>query len=305
MTDGNVYLDMDPGIDDALALAVALGKIHQVQGLMTVAGNVSGDKTYLNGYRLLTVMKRLDLPLVAGAASPLFYPLSTAEDVHGLSGLEGYDFGTVNPDRAPGAPPAWQWLSERLAKPGPHHVIATAPLTNLARLILGFPNAWQRLESLTIMGGSLIGGNITPTAEFNFFVDPDAAEVVLRAARTVAIVGLDVTHRARLPLHHLDRLRQFGRVGAMLGQLLAKYGTQEHRREGLAVHDAVAVAAFDRPELFEWREMPMAVVRQGELRGTLVALPEPERTPVRYAVDIDPEGFLDWLWQGLEPWGDV
>lgn len=302
-----MYLDMDPGIDDAAALVAAAGRTT-IEGVMTVAGNVEADKTLRNAGRLLRVLGLEEVPLVAGAEVPLLHRLVTAPQVHGPSGLDGYAF--PRGERRPtAAEPAWRWLAgalERRARPAA--VVATAPLTNLARFLAAFGDASYRgrVEVLTVMGGSLVGGNVTPTAEFNFYADPVAADLVLGSGWPIRVVGLDVTMVPGIPVGDLDRLAEYGEAGRMLQGLLAVYA-DNLRAIGEAVdvvylHDVAAVAAAVRPELFTFTPMRLRVVPDGEFRGTLVEEPARSgRAAVEYATGVDADAFRAWFWDSLEP----
>ena len=212
------YLDMDPGIDDAVALAVALNR-GDVAGITTVAGNVDGEKTFRNAGRLLKVFGRPEVPVVPGARRPLFLAVPTyAEHVHGPSGLEGYPLAEEGLQAASDLP-AWQWMAECLRNEDqPVDWVATGPLTNVARFLGAYDDDRYRarVRTITVMGGSLCGGNVTDTAEFNFYADPDAADFVLGSGWPVRMVGLDVTMRPGLPISDLTKLGEMGTVGAVL-----------------------------------------------------------------------------------------
>lgn len=305
-----MYLDMDPGIDDAAALAVAAGR-KAIDGVMTVAGNVEAEKTLANAGRILRVLEQDKVPLVGGAETPLLHRLVTAPHVHGRSGLDGYAFSRGQ--RPPTtAEPAWRWLAAELrGRSEPADIVATAPLTNLARFLgaFGDPLFRDRVRTLAIMGGSLIGGNVTPTAEFNFYADPVAADFVLGSGWPIRVVGLDVTMVPGIPVRELARLTEYGEVGRMLSGLLAVYA-DNLRAIGEAVdvvylHDVAAVAAAARPDLYTFTPMRLRVIPDGEFRGTLA--PEPERTgrpTVEYATGVDAEAFRAWFWESLEPFRD-
>lgn len=297
------FLDMDPGVDDAVALAAAVSRLH-IAGVTTVAGNVEAEKTFANAGRLLNLMGRPDIPLVPGSTAPLFYPLVTARRVHGESGLDGFPFEGDVPARVPSSSlPAWAWMADRVASfTVPVQWVATGPLTNVAKFIWGYGHLRPRFTTLTVMGGSLAGGNITPHAEFNFYVDPDAAEAVLASGWEIRVVGLDVTHKATLNDGEVAQFARFGRVGAALGAMVAAYSRRtENGGEGtVSLHDAVAVFAAERPDLLEWETLPLEVVRMGPERGALKRSRDPARQPVSAAVNIDRTAFLHWLWQSLK-----
>ncbi len=300
------YLDMDPGIDDAVALAVALNR-GDVAGITTVAGNVDGEKTFRNAGRLLKVFGRPEVPVVPGARRPLFLAVPTyAEHVHGPSGLEGYPLAEEGLQAASDLP-AWQWMAECLRNEDqPVDWVATGPLTNVARFLAAYDDDRyrSRVRTITVMGGSLCGGNVTDTAEFNFYADPDAADFVLGSGWPVRMVGLDVTMRPGLPISDLTKLGEMGTVGAVLAGLMGYYAEAIVRlgeaSDQIYLHDVVAVAATAHPEKFTWKQVPLQIVREGELRGTVVEVLHGERRPlVDVAVDVDSQWFLRWVWESL------
>lgn len=300
--DNKVFLDMDPGIDDALALTVALKRMN-VLGITTVAGNVSVDHTFQNASHVLR-HEGQSVPVIRGAKEPLFYPLLTAERIHGSAGLGDYTWDTndvpVPPDDA------WVWLFEQLRQqPQTCHLIATGPLTNIALMLLAFPTVLNHVTSITCMAGGMPGAKLDKAAEFNVFVDPHAAEAVFRYGDHLQMVGINVTHRALLPIADLPKLKRYGRVGGLLFTLLSYYGNNSRGEGGdpnsFPVDDVVAVAAVDAPELFTWKTMPLTVVLEGRLRGTVILSPfDTNRPEVKVASDINVPDFLDWFWQSFE-----
>ncbi|NMP22777.1 nucleoside hydrolase [Sulfobacillus harzensis] len=292
-----VWLDMDPGHDDALALLAALATLP-VRGLSTVAGNQTVDKTFLNARRVLHAAGR-EIPVAPGYDRPLFRPLVTAGEIHGASGLEGYTFSPLEPVDAPHG---LQLMADAFREsPEPIDIIATGPQTNVAAFLIGFPQWRSRIASVTFMGGSLNGGNVTPTAEFNIFVDPDAAHYVVQSGIPTRMVGLDVTHQALLHPGQLTRfLTLRPPLGEMLYGLFSFFGRHEPNAgaDGMPIHDVLSVAALIHPEFFRWMKTPLGVERQdGERLGQTI--PASSGPPIEVAVDIDTERFFAWLWQSL------
>ena len=295
-----VLLDMDPGHDDALALLVALSCLP-VRGVTTVAGNQIVEKTYLNTRRILDVAG-IHCEVVRGASKPLFRPLVVADRVHGDSGLDGYDFPLIAPARSVDA---FSWLRQRIREEPKVRWIATGPLTNIAVWLMGHPDLREKITDITVMGGALRGGNVTRYAEFNFYVDPDAAHYVLTSGVPVSLVGLDVTHKALLSSHEFYRFKELGTpVGEMLYQLFAFFSQHEPNAgpEGTPVHDVLAVAALAQPHLFQWTPMALHVERCDDgHRGKMTVISNQGAVPgVNVATDIDVEGFFSWMWQQLE-----
>lgn len=296
----NVLLDMDPGHDDALALLTAL-PLFTVLAVTTVAGNQTLDKTTLNARRILNAAGA-DVPVVPGYATPLFRELVTAAYVHGESGLDGYAFPMIA-EAEPG-PHAMAYLAEKFSRsPEPIPWVPTGPLTNVAAFLMGHPHLMPKIASITLMGGALKGGNITPHAEFNIYVDPDAAQYVMASGLPVRMVGLDVTHRALLSPARMKEqfLSLRAPVGEMLYSLFSFYGRHEPESgsQGMPIHDVLAVAALDRPDLFQWQSTPLRIGRaDDQYRGS--TQPADQGPLVDVAVDIDVPAFFDWLWQALD-----
>lgn len=295
-----VYLDMDPGHDDALALFLAMSCLP-VRGLSVVAGNQTVDLTYRNACRLVQMGGWSDFPVAKGSARPIFVPLFVADYVHGETGLDGFTFPFA--DDASSAPrDAACWLPQVIGHESePIDWIATGPLTNVARLLIGHPHLKSRIRSLTIMGGALGVGNVTPYAEFNLYVDPDAAAYVFEAGLPLTMVGLDVTHRVLLSPAHIERFKTWDTaVGEMFYGLFSYFQHHEPNAtsHGVPIHDALAVAAVARPDLFAWKDAPLVVERCGERRGQTQKCDR--GAMVRVAVDVQVAEFFEWFWQQLE-----
>lgn len=294
-----VWLDMDPGHDDALALLVALASLP-VLGVSTVAGNQTVDKTFLNARRILGAADCI-VPMAPGYPRPLFRPLVTAADIHGVSGLEGYPFPPLPVWENP--PHALKMMAGLIASASdPIDIIATGPQTNVAAFLMGYPHLRSNIGSVTFMGGALDGGNITPYAEFNIYVDPDAAQLVVTSGLPIRMVGLDVTHKALLHPSQLDRfLGLRPPIGQILHGLFTFFGQHEPHAgaEGMPVHDVLAVAAHVHPEFFRWKTTPVWVERQenhARLGATIAGGLGPA---IDVAVDIHVEAFFAWLWKIL------
>ena len=243
MTD--IILDCDPGHDDAIALLLALGSPDlNLLGVTTVSGNQTLEKTTANAIRVLDYVGRDEVPVAAGADRPLVRDRHVAAEVHGETGLDGPDLPP--PARQPEPEHAIDWIATTLlAHPGPVTLVPTGPLTNIALLLARYPDIAPRVERIVLMGGAIGEGNTTPAAEFNIWVDPEAAHRVFQSGIDLTMVGLDVTHQALLRAPEVARLRSSGKAGTLVADLFEFY-VQFHRRrygwEGAPVHDAVAMA---------------------------------------------------------------
>jgi len=246
-----ILVDCDPGHDDAIALLLALASPEvELRGVTTVAGNQTLEKTTRNALKVLELAGRADVPVAAGADRPLERTLRTAANVHGESGLDGPEL--PEPTTRPVEAHAADFLAE-LIEPGVV-LVPTGPLTNVALLLQRHPDVRDRLDRIVWMGGSIAEGNVTPAAEFNAFVDPEAAAQVFGSGIDVTMIGLDVTHQALFTPAHAERLRGTGAAGRAVAEL-ADFFLEFHRRryrfDGAPIHDAMAVAHVIDPTLVE------------------------------------------------------
>jgi pyrimidine-specific ribonucleoside hydrolase len=237
-----ILIDCDPGHDDAIAILLALSSPEvEVRAVTTVAGNQTLEKTTRNALRVLELAGRSDIPVAAGADRPLRRTLRTAAHVHGESGLDGP--ALPEPSVRPVDAHAADVLDE-LIEPGVV-LVATAPLTNVALLLERHPDVVDRLDRIVWMGGAIAEGNVTPAAEFNAFVDPEATAAVFGSGVPVTMIGLDVTHQALFTRAHADRLRGTGAAGRAVAELSDFFQVFHERRYGMdgsPIHDALAVA---------------------------------------------------------------
>ncbi|MDX6485311.1 MAG: pyrimidine-specific ribonucleoside hydrolase [Gaiellaceae bacterium] len=244
-----IVIDCDPGHDDAIAILLALASPEvEVRGITTVAGNQTLEKTTRNALKVLELAGRTDIPVAAGADRPLKRELRTAANVHGETGLDGPDL--PEPTTEPVDVHAADLLAE-LLEPGVV-LVPTGPLTNVALLLERHPDVAERLERIVWMGGAIAEGNVTPAAEFNAFVDPEAAAAVFASGITVTLIGLDITHKALFTRAHADRLRGAGKAGravAELSDFFQRFHESRYGFDGSPIHDALAVAEVIDPSL--------------------------------------------------------
>src|SRR5580704_19029320 len=198
-----IIIDTDPGIDDAMAILLALRSPElKVEAITPVSGNVPLELTLPNALRLVEIAGRTDIPVAAGASHPLVRRLATAGHVHGVNGLAGVDF--PEPKTKPVHETAPE-LIRRIVRenPGEITIVGVGPLTNVALALRADPELANMIPAIAIMGGSLSGGNMTPAAEFNLYVDPEAARIVFDANIPLTMVGLDVTRKCRVSEEHI------------------------------------------------------------------------------------------------------
>jgi inosine-uridine nucleoside N-ribohydrolase len=295
-----VILDCDPGHDDAIALLLALASPEmELLGVTTTYGNQTLEKTTANALRVLELAGREDVPVAAGAATPLQRELVVAAHVHGESGLDGPTLPA--PSVGPFSTDAVEWMAGAVADAaGAVTLVPTGPLTNIARFLA--EHGTDGIERIVLMGGAIAEGNMTPAAEFNIWADPEAAHAVFHAGVDVTMIGLDVTHRAVTGPDVQRRLRAAGSVGVFVAELV-EFFTVYHRQtygwEGAPIHDAVAVAHVVRPGLVETKLRNVEIELGSELcRGrTVVDLWQRTDRPANahVGVNLDSDAFFDLL----------
>lgn len=208
-----IILDCDPGHDDAIAMVLALASPElDVKAITASAGNQTPDKTLRNVLRMLTLLGRQDIPVAGGARKPLMRELIIAENVHGESGLDGP--ALPEPDFTPQACTAVELMAKTLREsPQPVTIVATGPQTNVALLLNSHPELHDKIARIVLMGGAMVLGNWQPAAEFNIYVDPEAAEIIFQSGIPVVMAGLDVTHRAQIHGLDIERFPPGGQPG--------------------------------------------------------------------------------------------
>src|SRR5918992_6077317 len=301
-----VVLDVDPGHDDAVALMLACGAPElELLAVTTVAGNAPLEKTTHNALRVLSLIGHTDVPVAAGASSPLHRQLHTAENIHGESGLEGPEI--PGPSFEADARGVTAFMADTLREaPEPVTLIPTGPLTNVALFLREYPELKERIAHISLMGGSIGLGNTTPAAEFNVYVDPEAAREVFESGLPITMSGLDVTHQAGAGPAERENLRSLGRIGAVVAELLEFFAGTYERVYGFGappLHDAVAVATVMELGLLQTHPMRVDVECESELtRGETVCDfygvgGKPPNAEV--GVELDRERFFDLLYEVL------
>jgi pyrimidine-specific ribonucleoside hydrolase len=267
--------DCDPGHDDMIALMVAAASAKaQLLGVTTVAGNQTGEKTSMNARRVLTMINRKDIPLARGADKPLLRDLETAPFIHGDSGLDGITL--PEPEVEPMALSAVDFMAKVLRESKEKvTLVPTGPLTNIALLLLKEPGLFNKIERIVLMGGAARDSNITPGAEFNIYVDPEAAHAVFTSGLPITQVSLDVSNKTLLTFDDIEGItRMNGRISRFVGPLL-KFFAQMNKKafgiEGAPVHDALAMAVALDPSVATTKHVNVVVEKNGEYtRGQTV-----------------------------------
>ena len=294
-----LIVDTDPGVDDAVALLVAMGSPEaRLAAVTTVFGNVGLEATTVNAQRLLALGGRADVPLGVGADRPLVHPQPhRAADWHGADGLGGLA-GTLP---APATPPDRRGAVGLIAEvlrtaDSPVTIAAVGPLTNVALLLAVHPSLASRIGRLVIMGGALSGGNTTPAAEFNVWSDPEAAHrVIVEERLPTTLVPLDLTNRTLVDGVWLDALSPSSDRGATMAGILEHYRRrwrESYGQDGVVLHDAVAVLEAVVPGTLHTTALPLEVVcGYGPARGTLIA--DRRGAGVGRLVDVAVDADLD------------
>jgi inosine-uridine nucleoside N-ribohydrolase len=295
----NVILDCDPGHDDVIAILLAAHHTR-LAAVTTVSGNAPLEWTTRNALAALQ-MFGLTVPVSPGADRALVAPPRHAPDIHGDRGLAGAQLPVVltQPEQQLGVERILQ-ASRSISE---LWIVATGPLTNVALALRADPGLAGRLAGISIMGGGLDRGNATPTAEFNFWADPEAAEIVVTSGARIFLSGLDVTNQVLVDEEFVARVRGIGnRISGFLADvfagLIAGYREFSLGEDVAPVHDACAVLAVTHPELFEFRDLHADVqTGEGIGAGTMIADRrglKGQRPPnVAVAVAVDRSGVLD------------
>jgi inosine-uridine nucleoside N-ribohydrolase len=300
-----VIIDTDPGVDDALALLLAMRSAElKIEGITPVAGNVPLELTLPNALRMVEIAGRADIPVAVGAKSPLMRRLVTAAQVHGENGLGGAVF--PEPTTKPIAEPAAEFIRRIVRKyPSEVTLLTIGPLTNIATALNGDPELAVMVRSLVMMGGSLSGGNITPAAEFNIYVDPEAARIVFQSGIPITMVGLDVTRRTSLTDDHVRVLQAAQNPVSQAAAKIARNAIDHTRAQGFLVgpnmHDSLAVAAFLDPLILRWKEYYVDVETAGELTAGETVAYSPAAGDDRRRPDLEKQGTMNMPIRGSAP----
>ena len=269
-----VIIDCDPGHDDMMAIMLASASEDiDLLGVTTVAGNQTGDKTFENALRILTLIN-VEIPVARGSDKPLLRELVTAPQFHGQSGLEGAELpeSNIQPMDMDAVDFIISMLEESLEK---IVLIPTGPLTNIALVLLKNPRIKSKIERIVLMGGGMHDSNVTPVAEFNIYVDPEAAQIVFDSGVPITLVGLDVTNKALMSFDEIESIvNANGVISSKVGPLLKFFANVNKKIFGLngaPIHDALAVAAVIDPTVIETKFLNVQVETSSDLtRGATV-----------------------------------
>ena len=300
-----IIIDTDPGQDDALAILLALASPElEVLGITCVAGNVPLDKTTVNARKVCELAGKPETRVFAGAAGPLTRTLVTAEYVHGKTGLDGYELPdpTMPLQDQVGADFIVETVMSAPAKTVT--LCALGPLTNLGLALQAEPTLGARIKEIVLMGGGLFeGGNTTPAAEFNIYVDPEAADLVMHCGAPVTMIPLDLTHQTLTSDAIIESFRampnETGPASAGLLDFFERFDVEKYGSEGGPLHDPNVIAFLLQPALYGGRQINVEIETGSELtRGMTVAdwWGVTDRVKnVNYLRHVDVEGYWKLL----------
>jgi purine nucleosidase len=300
-----IIIDTDPGQDDAAAIMLALGSPEiDLLGITTVAGNVPLALTSRNARIICEMSGRTDIKVFAGADAPLVRPLVTAEHVHGKTGLDGPTL--FEPSFPLQQPHAVDFIVETLLAedPGTVTLCPIGPLTNIALALQREPAIAGRIQQIVLMGGGYFAqGNITPSAEFNIYVDPEAAAVVFACGAPIVMMPLDVTHQVLTTKARVERIRAIdNRAARAMAEMLAfyeRYDEEKYGTDGGPLHDPTTIAWLLQPSLFTGRQCNVEIETTSRLtRGATVVdwwgVTDRDQNALVVG-DVDADGFFALL----------
>lgn len=304
-----IIIDTDPGQDDALAILLALASPElDILGIVAVAGNVPLAFTQVNALKIAELAGKPQTKIYAGACKPLVRALVTAEEVHGRTGLDGPDLPA--PSMQLQAQYGVDFIIEALLreKPGTVTLCALGPVTNIALALNKAPQIASLIQEIVLMGGGFFeGGNITPTAEFNFYVDPEAAKVVFASGVPIVMMPLDVTHKVLTKAKRIEKFRGFknkiGDACVAILEFYERFDEEKYGTDGCPLHDPNVIAYLLQPELYKGRLCNVEIETASELCLGMSVIDwwGVSKRPKNALVmrDVDHDGFFTLLTQRI------
>ncbi|WP_299653239.1 nucleoside hydrolase [uncultured Tateyamaria sp.] len=306
MAPRKIIIDTDPGQDDAVAILLALASPEEIEvlGITAVAGNVPLDLTSKNARIICELAGKVDVPVFAGCDRPLGRDLVTAEHVHGKTGLDGPDL--PDPTMPLQDQHAVDYIIDTLNNEdaGTVTLCPLGPLTNIATAFQRAPEIVEKVQQIVLMGGAYFEvGNITPAAEFNIYVDPEAADIIFKSGVNIVVMPLDVTHKVLVTKPRNDGFRALGTpVGVAVAEMtdfFERFDKEKYGSAGAPLHDPCVTAYLIKPELFTGRHINVEIETASELTlGMTVAdwwgvTDRPANAT--FIGGIDADGFFDLL----------
>ncbi len=300
-----IIIDTDPGQDDAVAILLALASPElDILGITCVAGNVELELTTLNACKICELARRSEIAVIAGAERPLARPLITAKHVHGRTGLDGAELPKPTMKVMPGG--ADDFIINKLmtTKSKEITLCALGPLTNIALAMNKQPKIKSKIDKIVMMGGGFFeGGNITPAAEFNIYVDPEAASTVMNSGVKIVMMPLDVTHKVLATKNFIQKVAFIGsNSGEAVSGLLnffGRYDSKKYGSDGAPLHDPNVIAYLLRPEYYFGKDINVEIELISDLTlGMTVAdwwEVTTKKKNVFFVNDVEPDLVLDLL----------
>jgi purine nucleosidase len=305
ITGKKIIIDTDPGQDDAVAILIALASPEiEVLGISCVAGNVEVDLTTLNALKICELAGKPKTLVFSGAEKPYKRNLVTAKHVHGKTGIDGVDL--PNPKMQIEKTHAVDFIIDSLMSSNTNEIslCALGPLTNLALAMNKEPKIIPKIDKIVLMGGGFFeGGNITPAAEFNIFVDPEAASMVLNSGVEIVMIPLDCTHKVLSTSSFVDKVLKFdsktGNAVAGLLNFFGRYDSEKYGSDGAPLHDPNVILYLLRPDYYIGRKINVEIELKSELTlGMTVAdwwQVTKKKKNVNFIKDVQVEAVLDLM----------
>ena len=302
----NIILDCDPGHDDAIAILLAgQKKYFNLLGITTVSGNQTIEKTTRNALNLVNFLK-IDVPVAMGASEPLVRDKQICEEIHGKTGLDGYDFLPHN--KKPVSLSGAELIIDLTSKHEHVTIIATGPITNVALALKLKPEIKEHIDEIIFMGGSVDNGNVSPAAEFNVFCDPEATYIVLKSGLPVKMVGLNVTRKVLCSKEVVERMARINnKTSDLFVKLMNVFNANQAKTFnnfiGGPLHDPVTIASLIDDKLVKWQDMNVTIdISHGPSYGrTNCDIYDYLKLPhnCKVAMDIDVNRFWDIVEEGI------
>ncbi|MBL1437225.1 MAG: nucleoside hydrolase [Rhodobacteraceae bacterium] len=309
MAPRKIIIDTDPGQDDAVAILLAFGSSElEVLGITCVAGNVPLALTQRNARIICELAGRTDIPVFAGAVRPMVRPLVTAENVHGKSGLNGPELWEPTMPLRKEHAVDFIVKTLRTQRDGVVTLCVLGPLTNIALALIKAPDIAEHIHEIVLMGGGCFeGGNITPAAEFNIYVDPHAAKVVFQSGIPLVVMPLDLTHKALTTRSRIERFKNLGnKAGIFTAEMLdffERFDMEKYGSEGAPLHDPNVIAYLLKPEMYKGREVNIEIETESALTMGMTVVDwwrvsgrEPNAMFMR---EVDDDAFFELLFERI------
>ena len=300
-----VIMDCDPGLDDVIALIMAFANEKlDVKGVTVVAGNQTLKKVGDNALKVLSYIN-VDVPVALGSEFPLVKTLLTAGEVHGEDGIGGVVLPESNLKLS--NLHAIDLMAKVIRESGDKvTIIATGPLTNIGLFLRRYPELKNKIERISLMGGSVGFGNVTPSAEFNIFIDPEAADIVFKSGIPIIMSGLNATQKAIFSMEDINNIRaQGGKIAQLVSQMLEnlwKYHSLDGM-EGCYLHDPVAVCAVTNPEILKTELLNVDIELKGEFTTGMTVVDIYKRLGKKGNADvlmeIDKKAYVDLILEAV------